>query len=170
MCAHSHVQPASPRPSPTSTHAPVARRTGRPSAPKVAPRPQRAEDVARPRAQQPGRRRGQAAGSRNAGRPGAATRHDPVALRCCSSGRWPAWRRTPGGAQLQRTSRSTNRPLAPSECFATPGGRRHSDSTLSRRRRSRCRCRARHHGVAIQGTVRIEPIASTSGTKSTRAR
>ncbi|HEX3090240.1 MAG TPA: helicase-related protein, partial [Ilumatobacteraceae bacterium] len=51
------------------THPLLAELTG-PTAPKVAPRPQSAEDVAsRPRAQQPGRRRGQAAGSRNAGRP-----------------------------------------------------------------------------------------------------
>ncbi len=45
-----------------------------PSAPKVAPRPQRADDVvSRPKGQQPGRRRGQAPGSRNAGRPGASS-------------------------------------------------------------------------------------------------
>jgi superfamily II DNA/RNA helicase len=54
------------------THPLLAELAG-PAAPKVAPRPQRAEDAhttARPRPQQPGRRRGQAVGARSAGRPG----------------------------------------------------------------------------------------------------
>src|SRR6185295_19073152 len=55
------------------THPLLAELAG-PAAPKVAPRPQRAEDVhttSRPRPQQPGRRRGQSVGSRSGGRPGA---------------------------------------------------------------------------------------------------
>ena len=54
------------------THPLLAELAG-PTAPKVAPRPQRPEEAhttSRPRAQQPGRRRGQSVGSRSGGRPG----------------------------------------------------------------------------------------------------
>jgi superfamily II DNA/RNA helicase len=56
------------------THPLLGELTG-PTAPKVAPRPQRAEDTAsnaRQRPSQPGRRRGQAAGASRGGRPAAS--------------------------------------------------------------------------------------------------
>jgi superfamily II DNA/RNA helicase len=69
-----------------------------PLAPKVAPRPQRPEDVqaGRPRAAQPGRRRGQSSGSRDGGPRSGARPGGPPAKQSRSGARHPGARNSNG--------------------------------------------------------------------------
>ena len=88
------------------THPLLAELAG-PSAPKVAPRPQRADDVpARQRPSQPGRRRGQAGGSRDSGPRAAARPGGPNQPR---SGQSRPAARNSGGRSSGRRSAPTGR-------------------------------------------------------------